>query len=655
MLRAGKHFCLLAGFALSLTAPAHAAKTVHVPDWVREAARTPLPTLRQHDAAVVLLDQSDITVDAHGRATVHERKVIKLLTAAGSEWATYPLYYDAAGKVRALHSWTIGADDHEYQLDDKNMTDASAVPNFAVFDSSRVRLAQAIDAEPGAIVAFESELEEPPYITAWRYTLDASIPSVGHSVTLALPAGYHYSDGWAHMAAVQPEQVAPSTWRWQTGPRASLDEEPGAPQMGELSARMMVAFAGGGIAPSDGSWDAVGTWYAALAAGRDGSSPAIAAKVAELTAGKPGFANKVLALTGFMQDEIRYVAVEMGIGGWQPHPAVDVFRNRFGDCKDKATLLTAMLADAGIRAYPVLVDFDHRLDLAMPSHYANHMIVAIEVPDGLHDPALQTVAEWAGKRLLIFDPTNPVAPAGSLEPELQGTYGLVLAGKATAPLQLPTVPPEDNTLLRTGTFVLAPDGTLSGDIHEVRRGNTGDILRHLSLEGDARKLQQRAEQGLRESFSHFTLADFTIEHARERSTPLEVDFHVMAASYVKHAGDLLLVRPAVTDSYAPPGMNEQKPRLYPVALGKEEEVREDYTIQLPGKLQPEDLPDPVHLATDFATFDNSMTLSDGVLRYRSTLRIRKLEIPASDYAKYRDFFSRVTAAERDEALLKPVP
>ena len=66
-------------------------------------------------------------------------------------------------------------------------------------------------------------------------------------------------------------------------------------------------------------------------------------QVAALTASETTPTGKMAALAKFVQNDIRYVAIELGVGGWQPHPAGDVCSHHFGDCKDKATLLSSML------------------------------------------------------------------------------------------------------------------------------------------------------------------------------------------------------------------------------------------------------------------------------------------------------------------------
>jgi transglutaminase-like putative cysteine protease len=84
--------------------------------------------------------------------------------------------------------------------------------------------------------------------------------------------------------------------------------------------------------------------------------PEITAQAQSLIAGAPDFYTKLSRITDYIQKNIRYFIVERGIGGLQANHAADIFRNRYGDCKDKTTLLISMLQVAGIQAYYVPVD-----------------------------------------------------------------------------------------------------------------------------------------------------------------------------------------------------------------------------------------------------------------------------------------------------------
>ncbi len=91
-----------------------------------------------------------------------------------------------------------------------------------------------------------------------------------------------------------------------------------------------------------------------------------------------------------MQHDIRYVAIELGIGGLQPHAASEVFSHHYGDCKDKATLMRSMLHEIGIESYYVVINTERGVVTRdMPAHNGfNHAIVAIKLPDGMADPSL---------------------------------------------------------------------------------------------------------------------------------------------------------------------------------------------------------------------------------------------------------------------------
>src|SRR6202012_261599 len=141
----------------------------------------------------------------------------------------------------------------------------------------------------------------------------------------------------------------------------------------------------------------------------------------------------------------------MGVGGYQPHPAADIFRGRYGDCKDKATLLSALLSSVGIHSALLMVHTERGvIDPNAPSILGNHMIAAIEIPKGYESPRMRSVVTAnTGKRYLIFDPTSEKTPFGQLEHELQGSYGVLMEAKDSQVIQLPIMLPELNTVRRS--------------------------------------------------------------------------------------------------------------------------------------------------------------------------------------------------------------
>jgi hypothetical protein len=153
----------------------------------------------------------------------------------------------------------------------------------------------------------------------------------------------------------------------------------------------------------------MGIWYQGLTSGRRDASRELKQKVASLTSSSRTPLEKMKALANFAQSDIRYVAIELGIGGWQPHAAPEVFTHHYGDCKDKATLMGAMLQEIGVDSYYVIINSERgSVTPETPAHKDgfDHAIIAVNLPDSVVDASLMaTIVHPKLGRLLFFDPT----------------------------------------------------------------------------------------------------------------------------------------------------------------------------------------------------------------------------------------------------------
>ncbi len=129
-----------------------------------------------------------------------------------------------------------------------------------------------------------------------------------------------------------------------------------SPEWEALAARMTVLWGDAAVEGHDNQWRALGQWVTTLEAHRTDPTPEIFSQAQSLVSGAPDFYAKLKDITEYIQKNIRYFVVVRGIGSIQAHPAADIFRNRYGDCKDKTTLLISMLHAAGIPAYYLAVD-----------------------------------------------------------------------------------------------------------------------------------------------------------------------------------------------------------------------------------------------------------------------------------------------------------
>jgi len=510
------------------------------------------------------------------------------------------------------------------------------------------------------VVVCETEETLRPYMTEEEWDVQSSIPFVYEALELALPPHGQYADSWAHHAPVKAVESADHHLRWELKnvPALDLENVHAAPTWRALAARMSVKWGDSVARGSENQWRALGVWEQKLEEHRADPTADIAAKAQELTTGVPDFYTKLSRITDYIQKNIRYFVVAKGIGGWQAHYAGDIFRNRYGDCKDKATLLIAMLQSIGIKAYYLHVDSRRGvIDPNAPSLAGNHMITAIELPDGEADPRWAArVRSASGKTLLIFDPTDEETPVGLIRPELEGAWGNIANGPDSQVLEMPVLAPDSSGLTRVGAFTLAVDGSLAGDVHETFVGGDATEERWLLKDSDSKEVRESLENEVAADLPGVTLRGYEFKGVPDLDQPLKLDLHLKASVYAHPAGSLLLLRPRIvgSDTHPAPDVMGGKPRLYPIEVGHPGRWHDHFEVSLPVGYVVDELPNPVDVDLDFASYHASVTAKDNMLRYDREYVVRGVEISPERAADYRKLESAIVTDERGTAVLKKI-
>ena len=644
---------LLASIAL----PLHASSGV--PDWVRTAAHQTLPEYPETTKAVVLLDETTYSVAPDGKATEHVRRVVKILRPQGRDFGYPYVWFDKDSKVTSMHVWSIDPAGHEYAMKDNEIQEYGAPGEGGqLYSDERAKVADPPGRDPGGVVAYEYYRNERPYLAETNWSFQDELPRVTQNFTLVLPPGYSYATTWAHHDKVDGADLENHSYRWEMNNQPGIDLEhvPMSPATESLAARMTVHYSGPGMTmPQDGTWQGIGEWYTALSRDRIVATPDIAAKAAELTQGKTDFYDKTEAIGEFVQKQIRYFVIEMGVGGYQPHPASDIFRGRYGDCKDKATLLSAMLSSIGIHSALMMVDTDRGVvNPDAPSIMGNHMIGAIEIPAGYESPQLRSVVTAkTGKRYLIFDPTWDLTPFGQLEDNLQGSYGVLIEGADSQAIQLPVLSPELNTVRRSAAFQLDADGTLKGTITEKRFGDLAEGRRNLFTHEDEKKQQEFMDHLAARDFTSVSLTDLKAQDVNALNKDVTTSFNISAAHFATTAGPLLMVRPRVFGSLSLPV--DHKKRRVGIDLEHTMHASDDFEIEIPAGYVVDELPDPVKVDMGFASYESSTVVQGKNLHYTRSYTLRQVSLPADKYPELQQLAGIIEGDEQGRAVLKRAP
>jgi hypothetical protein len=650
-MRQGIKLAVLSAF-LSATLPAWCNSST-VPDWVKQAAAEQLPSYPADTRAVVLLEETTLVVKPDGKSVERVRRVVKILRPRGRNYGEIEVHFNANSKVNFLHVWSIGPDGHEYAVKDNEVMEVGTESWGILYEDERAKVVSAPARDVNAVIAYEYEQRVPFYESEDTFEIQESIPKRHQRFTLQLPPGWEYNASWHRHAPVEPYKAGDQVeWSVDDTPALDVRDIPAAPAAKGLRARGVISYYGPGQPRESGDWRAIGAAYQRLAQDRARPSPELTAKAKELVAGKTDFADKVQAISEFVQQQIRYVAIEIGIGGLQPHAAADIFHSRYGDCKDKATLLAAMLSAVDIHSTWVLVDTERGfMSPDAPSVAGNHAIAAIQLPEGYTSPRLHSVVTAkSGKRFLIFDPTWEYTPFGVLESNLQGSYGILVDGNDSQLVALPVLDPQLNSVSRTAHFKLAEDGSLKGEVTVKRNGDIAAYWRSLYREGSEKDQRKEMTRVLGRDLGDFTLGHATAENTYALTKDFIQEYDVTVPLYARSQGPLMLMRPRVlgTDSME----LDKKIRTYPVELGETRTVKDEFDIDIPEGYTVDEIPDPVTLDMGFAAYQSRTEMHGSTLHYSRQYTVREVEVPSEKYHAVQELIGQIENDERSQAVFK---
>src|ERR1700675_201739 len=639
-----------------------AVRAGDAPQWMRALVNVPLPAHDEKTAAVLLYSEDILSVQGNGKIKRTERRVYKILRPDGRKYGKVFASFDSETKINSIHGWCIPAQGKDYEVKDKDALETAlfGVQDGELMTDLKTKVLTIPAADPGNIIGYEIEQQVRPYVMqdVWTFQREGTPVREAH-YTLQLPSGWEYKATWLNYAKAEPSAAGSNQWQWVVKDVEGIQSEYDMPPREGVAGQMIVSLFPPGGSQSRGfeNWTDMGKWEDGLEQGRREASAEIKQKVAELTAGRAGQLEKMRALAQFVQRDIRYVAIQLGIGGWQPHPAPEIFTHKYGDCKDKATILSTMLKEIGVTSYYVSVNTERgTVTPATPAtRWFNHEILAIRLPDGMEDASLVAVLPHSKLgRLLIFDPTDDMTPLGQLRGPLQANYALLVTQEGGELVELPKLAAQLNGVQRTAKLPLNPMGTLSGDVREVRVGDRAAAQRSAlrSVTKDADRIKS-VRSLLANSLTTYSLTKASVTNLNQMDQPFIFDYSLVAQNYAKTAGNLLLVRPRVIGNKSSGLLETKEPRKYPVEFEGPSRDTDTFEITLPQGYEVDDLPPPIHAEYSVATYESKTETSGNVLRYTRTFEVKETSVPLSKVEDLKKLYRIIAGDERNTAVLKP--
>ena len=611
-----------------------------------------LPDKTSHpDADAVVLSERHTLEYFEAEDGVRQRSTkywrVAVLDPAGSEHANLVSGYDRSFvTVDRVRGQLVRPDGEVETFTMKDVGDHPAFGGSILYADSRV-LTKSFDGLPaGTVVDWEVTLvERDPTWRIDRHYFGWSIPVKASRFEVSVPTGWdiehRVTKQWAphDMAPEVVNAAAAQRYVWTTTDLSAVETEASGPSFLDIipvvTVRLSKWTEKGEPKAAFGSYEEYARWMFELQGGTAVPSDGIRAIVDEVLADAPADPRvRAAKLYDWVRDNVRYVAVEVGVGGWRPHEAHDVFAKRYGDCKDKANLLRTMLELAGIESH--LAELYSHDGVPRPfvlpnAGHSNHAILAVHL-DG---------------ETILADPTTRTVPFGSLPVSDQGADVLVLHPDAPRIIRTPRAPPADNH--KKLKIVLTPEANgigAAGDVDLTVRGAFG-----WSLRGELLRAADGEEKGI---FSGWIWLDDA--KASKVTFDTKADGEVRGSGHVKiarigtRAGDRLVFKPA--EILRTPGRRladdeRTQPVVFARGILRETELR----VKLDGYTAGE-LPKETKIESEFGTFVQTWALESDGLVVRSHFERPAQVVPPTKYDELRSFFRAVVQARGEGVVLR---
>lgn len=368
------------------------------------------------------------------------------------------------------------------------------------------------------------------------------------------------------------------------------------------------------------SWEEVGDWYRSLALKQSQPTDAVKARAEDLTKNAKTPEEQVRAIYNYVSGQTRYVGIDFGIGRYQPHTAAEVLANQYGDCKDKDTLLEAMLQAKGFSTSPALVGAGIAPVPEVPSPAVfNHVITTVNLPSGR----------------IWLDSTPPAAPYQFLSAVIRDQKVLVVPAEGKAELvSTPADAPYSFTSHFEAKGALDKDGKLTAKVTATYRDDDEVVVRSL-----ARSVAPAEWDKASQYISSLTgfggkTSQTQFKNADDTSSPI-----VMTYDYARHPfgdWDNLRIVPLFPALEFTALDNDKKEPDEDIQLGAPRTLTAVTHLKLPEGYRP-DLPDPIHVKTDFATFDKTYRFEGDEIVAERTIVVMKKKVAKADWKKYQAF------------------
>jgi hypothetical protein len=595
-------------------------------------------SLLQNVDVVKRYEEKRLIIKSPSKALLKHKVVYTILNEKGNWAAWYYNYYDKFHDLSDISGVLYDATGKEIKsIRKKDIVDASEDDGFSLMTDARHKRFNLIYSTYPYTVEFEDEIEYRGYFSLSNWS------PIGFRKMSVLQTNFivECHDGYKIRYKVK-NFVAPTIaneknitiLKWQATNLKPLEYEPYQPQFTEVAPYVFIAptdFEIEGYKGSINSWKDYGLFFKELNKDRDVLPQTIKEDVQKITATVSSKKEKITAVYNYLQQNTRYISVQLGIGGWQPFKAEYVAQKKYGDCKALSNYMVAMLKEAGIKAYHVLIaageNQTKRVVEDFPDNYFNHMIACVPLE----------------KDTMWLECTNQIVSAGYSGDFTGNRKALLIADDGGYLVNTPHYKPTDNLQLRNIKATIDENGNLVCNIETKFTGQQQENAHDIMHEMTAKQKEDYLNK-------YIPLANYKIEKSSYIQTkatiPIVVEtLQINAPNYATISGKRMFVIPNLVNKQNTK-LETEKPRQYDIEYDHNFIDADTVLITIPQGYSIESMPKNVNITNKFGEYKAICNFEGNTIKYTRYYMRFSQRYPPSDYLELAKFYDDMAKADR---------
>ena len=602
-------------------------------------------TLQENADACIRLQDVSLKVQSRKSLVTNTHRVITVFNKMGDKHLENYAFYDKVTKIKSIEVNVYDAVGKPVKkFKKKDFSDTSVADGIGSITDTRRLILDFTPTQYPYTIEFKSEVEtdNTAFLPAW-YPLDSyfvSVENSKYSIQYPIDLGLRYKESNFDFFPIEKIEKE-GFLQFEAKNVSALKREEYAPSFKKFLPNAMFSLSKFHLEGVDGaadSWDSFGKWmYSTLIVGTDELKPETIQKIKAYVGDITDPIEKSKKVFKFVQDNTRYVSIQLGIGGWKPMNVQDVDRLGYGDCKALTNYARALLKAVDVPSYYSIIYLDQNIrniDENFVSMQGNHATLAIPV----------------GNELCWAECTSQTVPFDFQALSTDDRNALIVDENGGRIVKTKIYKSNDNEQITKASCQISEDGNIELTMNRVSKGTQYAFKSHLTIQTEVEKKNHYLDEY--RYINNLSIKNLVLNNDKEKIVFSE-DVAFNAIKYAQITGDRMLLPINMTNRYnnVPPKIRNRK-APFEISRGYLDEdvveikFPEGYVIEAKGS--------DVEFTSKFGTYKASYEETKSGLIYKRTYLLNNGIYTNADYESYRSFVEQVAQNDQAKIVLKKI-